>query len=117
MHELSIATGILETALAVADEHGARRVEEIEVEVGVMRLVVPESLEMAFAVLTEGTAAAGAKLKITEVPIRAKCVGCDADFSPALDNFACPGCGRADVDIVGGNDIILKSVACWSEDE
>ena len=117
MHELSIATSILETALAIADEHGARRVDEIEVELGAMRLVVPESLRMAFTVLAEGTAAAAAKMNITEVPIRAKCLGCDADFSPDLDNFACPGCGKADVDIVGGNDIILKSMACWSEDE
>ena len=103
--------------LAVADEHGARRVDEVEVEVGVMRLIVPESLDMAFAVLAEGTAADGAKLTITEVPLTAKCLGCDAEFAAELDDFTCPDCGEADVDIVGGNDIILKSVACWSEDE
>jgi hydrogenase nickel incorporation protein HypA/HybF len=116
MHELSIATEILRTVLSVAAEHGADRVEEVEVEVGAMRLVVPEALAEAFKLVVEGTPAEGARLKQVEVPLRGTCRHCSRVFEPRLDSFLCPGCGQAEVDILGGNDIILKSVVCTAPD-
>ena len=117
MHELSIATQILETVLAAAAEHGAVRVEEVELEVGAMRLVVPEALDGAFEIAAEGTVAEGARLKQTEIPPRATCRHCGRAFEPKLDDFLCPACGQAEVEIVGGNDIILKSVVCQVDDQ
>ena len=116
MHEMSIATGILDSALAAAAEHGAARIVELDVELGVMRLVVPEALRMAFEVIAEGTAAEGARLKLTEVGLRGRCVPCGREFEPEVDNYLCPACGQADVDIFTGNDIILKSVVCQTEE-
>ncbi len=117
MHEMSIATGMLQGVLKAAAEHGATRVEEVEVELGAMRLIVPEALEMAWEVLVEGTPAAGSRLKMTEVPIRAKCRECGRTYEAEVGSFACPTCGQADVEIVAGDDIILKSVICWTGEE
>ncbi len=117
MHEMSIATGILDTVLAVAAEHGAVRVEEVALEVGVMRLVVPEALAAAFEAVVAGTVVEGATLTQTEVPLQARCVPCGQAFNPTVDDFLCPACGQADVDILAGNDIILKSVVCQSTRE
>jgi len=115
MHELSIASEMLQTVLAAAAEHNAGRVEAVRVEVGVMRLVVPEILQMAWEAITEGTPAGGSRLEVTEVPLRGRCRECGSDFQPQLDNFLCPHCGHADVDIVDGSDIVLRSVTCRSE--
>jgi hydrogenase nickel incorporation protein HypA/HybF len=104
---MTIATSLLEEVLALVRQHKARRVREIEVELGVMRLVVPESLETAFAVLSEGTVAEGARLKLTETPLRAVCNQCQKEYSARVDDFRCPACGQADVRITGGNDIIM----------
>lgn len=117
MHELSIATQLLDSILAVAADNRAERVDEVEVLLGAMRLVVPEALEQAFEIVAEGTLAQGAQLKLTEVGLRGRCRGCGHEFEPGIGNFACPACGRADVDIVQGDDIILKSVVCTTPDE
>lgn len=111
MHEMSIAMGLLEQVLELAKRHGADRVEEIQVEMGVLRLVVPEALTAAFAIAAEGTPAAGAVLKMSETPLRAACNRCGRQYGADPGDFRCPGCGQADVQILAGNDIIFKSVA------
>ena len=117
MHEMSIAEGLLRSVLDAVAAHGDVRVEQVELAVGVMRLVVPEALELAWSVLAEGTPAAGAKLTITEVPLKARCRQCAREFGPEIDNYLCPACGHADVDILEGDDIFLTSVVCLSEQE
>ena len=116
MHEMSIAVGLLESVLDAAADHGAGRIEEVELEVGAMRLVVPEALEMAWSIVSEGTAAAGARLNVREVAVKAKCRACGSVFSPEIGEFLCRRCGQADVDIVEGDDIILRSVVCQSRE-
>jgi len=112
MHEMSIADGVLRAVLDAAGGCGGRRVERVELAVGEMRLVVPEALEMAWQVVSEGTIAAGAELAVVETPMEARCRRCGRQFAPRIDNYLCPGCGLADVDILAGDDIILKSVVC-----
>ncbi len=117
MHELSIAESVVECVLSVAEDNGATCVEAVEIEVGVLRLVVPEALAEAFVALSEGTLAAGAELTITEVPASARCRLCGEVFQPEVGNFLCPKCFQADVQIGSGNDIILKAIVCQSGDE
>ncbi len=112
MHEMSIASELIRQVLAEADSHGATRVDEVVVEIGALRQVVPEALELAWQVISEGTAAEAATLKLTEVEPSARCRQCGRKFGAEIDSFLCPGCGQADVDIVAGNDIILKSLTC-----
>lgn len=112
MHEMAIATGLLRQVLAAAEAHDVERVEEVHVTCGVLRLVVPEALRAAFEVLSEGTAAAGAKLEVTAEPAKARCRKCGEFFEAGIRQFACPACGQADVDIVGGDDIVLTSIIC-----
>ena len=112
MHEMSIADGVLRAVLDAAGRCGARKVLRVELTVGQMRLVVPEALEMAWQVVSEGTIAAGAELAVVETPMEARCRHCGQKFAPRIDNYLCPGCGLADVDILAGDDIILKSVVC-----
>lgn len=117
MHEMAIAQEVLRSVLAAAAEHHADVVERVELAVGAMRLVVPESLELAWSVVSTGTPAAGSKLTILEVPLRARCRACRTAFDPRIDDFLCPRCRQADVDIVEGNDIILNSVTCRGREE
>ena len=116
MHEMVIAEGLLRQALLSAGEHRVTRINRIEVVTGVLRLVVPEALEMAFEVISKGTLAEAAELKITEAPIVARCRGCGREFGCELYDFACPGCGQADTEFIAGNDIILASLTCEQEE-
>ena len=57
MHELSIAQAIVE----VATRHASgRRVVKVEVRVGHLRQVVPDSLDFAFSLIAQGSALDGA---------------------------------------------------------
>ena len=115
MHELSIAMQLLDAVRAVAAEHHAACVELIDVHVGAMKLIVPEALEAAWEAVTEGTVAEGSRLVLTAQPLRGTCRECGRDFEPTLDNFLCPACGQADVEIVAGDEIVLMSVVCRTE--
>ena len=112
MHEMSIATQLLETVLAVARDNHAEAVEAVEVELGALKLVVPEALDLAWQVLTDDTIAAGSRIETTELPVQARCRHCGRAFEAGLDDFRCAACGQADVEITAGDEIILKSVVC-----
>ncbi len=110
MHEMTIAQSLLDHVLSLARQHGAKRIRRIEVELGVMRLVVMDALREAFAVISEDTAAEGAELKMAETGLRAACNLCGQEYSAKVEDFRCPACRQADVRILAGNDIIIKSV-------
>jgi hydrogenase nickel incorporation protein HypA/HybF len=67
MHELSIASAVLDIVQRHAD---GRRVARVELKVGHLRQVVPSALEFAFELVAEGTEAEGAELVMQEVPAR-----------------------------------------------
>jgi hydrogenase nickel incorporation protein HypA/HybF len=112
MHEMAIAASVVEHMLDVARRSGAVRVTAVELEIGALQLIVPEALELAFEAATQETVAQGATLKITSTPAAAECRQCSTRFEPQIDNYLCPHCQQADVRLVAGNDILLKSVTC-----
>ncbi len=115
MHEMSIAEILVKQIVEAARANGLPRVTEAEVEVGVMRQVVPEAMELAFAALSEETLAAGAKLVIREIPLEGRCRVCGRSYAMPPGWLSCPDCGAADVEITAGNDIVLKSISLDEE--
>jgi len=107
MHELSIADAILQIALAHADE---RRIECIEVKVGHLRQVVPDALEFAFGLVSEGTLAEGATLELDHIPAAGRCRSCGA--TTEFDGFplACARCGSLDVELVRGEELLVDAL-------
>ena len=60
MHELSLATGIVETVVRHA---AGRRVTAVQMKIGTMRQVVPESLDFYFGICSKDTVCEGAALE------------------------------------------------------
>ncbi len=112
MHEMSIAAELIEQILEEANKNGLSRVDEVEIETGVMRQVIPEAMKVAFEAVAEGTLVEKATLIIKEMMAEAKCKKCEKLFEPAIDNYICPVCHEADVDILKGNDIFLLAIIC-----
>jgi len=118
MHELSIATAILdEVQRAVAAQAAPVRVTQIEIEVGELRLVMPESLQVAWDAVRQDTPFANAELVMHEKKARARCRKCGADFPASVGRYQCPGCGAADAEMLEGNDILMKCLVCESEED
>jgi len=109
---MSFATDLIRQVLRVAEAHGAVGVDEVGITIGEMQLIVPEALSTAFEIVARDTVAEGATLTIREEPLEACCRACGRRFAAAIDNYQCPDCGGADVEIVAGRDVVLDSVVC-----
>lgn len=110
MHE----AGIIQSALRLAEERAraadATAIRRVVLRVGRMTGVVPEALEHAYAVLREGTLAAGAELHVEYAPGLCWCADCDRDFETTELIGECPRCGRPSGFVRGGTDIELVSL-------
>ena len=93
------------------------RIREVEVQCGVMQQIVPEALQLAFEAASADTLAAGATLHIVGEGLVAQCRTCDERYAASLDDFRCPRCQTADVQLVAGREIVLRTVVCETEDE
>jgi hydrogenase nickel incorporation protein HypA/HybF len=112
VHELSLASAIVRTVCAHADD---RRVAKVQLKVGPLRQVVPSSLAFAFEVVKKGTPAEHAELVIEEVPARIACRACDEENAVEDFPFACPGCGTLDVDVVAGDELLVDWIELEAE--
>jgi hydrogenase nickel incorporation protein HypA/HybF len=107
MHEFGLAEGVLDT---VRRRAGGRPVRRVRVRAGVRHGVDEESMAMAFRFVAEGTEADGAALDLVTVPVRLACRACgyEADSFDVL--ATCPRCAGEEVDLAGGDELILESL-------
>ena len=117
MHEVAIASELLEQVLEIAQANNAVIVESVDVVCGEQRLVVLEALVMAWKGVSQNTIAASATLNLSEKPMKGRCRLCMNEFCPSIDDYRCTQCGEADVEIFEGNDIVLSTMVCHSKDE
>lgn len=110
MHEVSLMEQTLEIALQNAHQQGANKINRLKMRIGEMSGVVPEALEFAFDVVTEGTIAAGAILEIESVPVICYCPNCEQEFKPADLFYQCPHCEQLSSKIRSGKEIELTSL-------
>ena len=113
MHELSIAESVVRIACAHAGP--GRRVVRVELKVGHLRQVVPSALEFAFGLVAEGTAAAGAELAIEHVPATGRCRACGGVGALPVFPLLCPSCGSADVEVLGGEELLVEALELEEE--
>lgn len=105
MHEAGLCEGVLEAALARA---GDRRIASLRLRVGALHRVEQEAMQQALAVTGAGTVAEGARLELVEVPVRVHCGACDREETVHDPIPACPSCGSFQVELQGGNELILE---------
>jgi hydrogenase nickel incorporation protein HypA/HybF len=107
MHEYGLSEGVLD---AVRQRANGRKVAKIRVRFGVRHAVVAESLEQAFSLVAAGTEADGAAVDLVTVPATISCRDCGASAETTDILAVCPRCGGDDVEISGGDDMVLESV-------
>jgi hydrogenase nickel incorporation protein HypA/HybF len=114
MHELSIADAVVQ----IAARHAAgRKVTRVELRVGHLRQVVPPALEFAFELVAEGTVVEGAELVMEEVPATVRCRACGAESTLAGFPAHCGPCGSLDVDVTGGDELLVDSLELEEQPE
>jgi hydrogenase nickel incorporation protein HypA/HybF len=110
MHELSIATYLLDAVVEQAQQVGASRVLAINLVVGERAGVVDDSLQFSFDLLAPSTLAEGARINTRRTPMRFHCAGCERDYSPANRDFRCPDCGTFGQLADDGSALVIESI-------
>jgi hydrogenase nickel incorporation protein HypA/HybF len=107
MHELGLCSSIVE---AVERRAGDRPVARVRVRVGRLHHVHPEAFEQSFAIAAAGGVADGAQAELVLMPVRGRCQRCGRQFEAEEQVLACAGCGAFDLEMTGGDELMLESI-------
>jgi hydrogenase nickel incorporation protein HypA/HybF len=110
VHELPVVQSIIKKASAHAMEHGAEKVTTISLVVGDGSGYVPESLQMYFDIVAEGSLCEGAKLSIRRVKPLMQCSGCGKLFERRPFTFDCPDCGGEGTPTETGKELYIEDI-------
>ena len=118
MHEMGIALQIAEIATAsIPKDVGDVRVEKINLKIGKLAAVVPDSLRFCFDVAIKDTPLAGAELVIEELPVVARCKDCDTQWTISQPAFTCENCNSGSLEILSGRELDIESIEIAEEDQ
>ena len=107
MHELSLSGAIVNTVVKHAD---GRRVTLVELRVGKLRQVIPDTLEFYFEFVARGTVCEGARLEQQVIDARLSCNSCGHEWEIEIPAFRCPKCSSSDVAIASGNEFEVEAI-------
>ena len=114
MHELALCGSIRSIVQRAA---AGQAVAVVEVDVGALRQVVPETLVHCWAIVNQGTELADARLEIRELPAVLICQACGFETRLGeLAILACTSCGATNVEIVSGEEFIVRSLVLKGSD-
>jgi hydrogenase nickel incorporation protein HypA/HybF len=110
MHEIRIAEDLSAIVLEAADRENLSKVTRVNISLGQMIQIVPDIFEFAFREIVRNTIAEEAEVEIEIVPVKMKCSGCGNDFQVFANIFICNICGSADLEIIHGKELFIKSI-------
>jgi hydrogenase nickel incorporation protein HypA/HybF len=107
VHELSLSSAVVGTVVKHAQ---GRPVTVINLKVGALRQVVPDSLEFYFEFVSRGTVCEGARLEQEKVPAVLRCEPCRRRWGIEIPAFRCPFCGGSEVVVHSGEEFQVESI-------
>ena len=112
MHELSLASAILDTIRGETGG-GKQRPVRLGLRIGAISGVDAEALRFGFESLVKGSDLDGLALEIEAVAHRRHCSPCDRAFEAAEFDVSCPRCGEPRTTLVEGDQMEIS----WLEVE
>ncbi|MEW5734048.1 MAG: hydrogenase maturation nickel metallochaperone HypA [Thermodesulfobacteriota bacterium] len=111
MHEMGIAMQIMDIVKsAIPKDMPDPKVSAINLKVGKLTAIVPESLRFCFTIASRDTPFADAKLVIEEVPVRVVCKECRAESVITGPDFSCSQCKSRELAIITGRELTVASI-------
>jgi hydrogenase nickel incorporation protein HypA/HybF len=117
MHEMGIALQIIEIASASIPRSDVPvQVERVNLKVGKLSAIVPDSLRFCFEIAAKDSPLSGAVLHIEEIPVRARCKECQAEWTIHEPVFRCRQCSSGQLDIISGRELNIESIEIADEE-
>jgi len=105
MHELGIATSILECVQAEAQRHPGSRITKVGVKIGELAGVDRDALQFGFEVLVKDTEWEPLVLELEYIPRVQRCSKCAYEFRMTDFDPQCPLCGEFATQCIGGDEL------------
>jgi hydrogenase nickel incorporation protein HypA/HybF len=126
MHELSIASAVVESVLEFVSVRPVSKVLAVRLAIGELSHVEADQLRFCYMAITEQTLIQGSALEIERVEAIVRCEKCSYRGRPKywedtllvgpIPTLQCPDCG-ATVEAIEGNDCAIKSIRFAIEDD
>ncbi len=111
MHEMGVAMQIIEIATAsIPTDMQSAKVARVNLKIGKLAAIVPDSLRFCFEIAAQETPLAGADLVIVEVPVVARCNDCEAVWTINGPEFICQKCKSGSIHLISGREIDIDSI-------
>jgi len=111
MHEMGIAMQIVEIAVAsIPSDLKSAQVKRVNLKVGKLSAVVPESLQFCFQIAIQDTPLRDADLYIEEIPLRIRCTDCNAEWTAHEPVFECRKCHSGSIEMLSGRELDITSI-------
>jgi hydrogenase nickel incorporation protein HypA/HybF len=111
MHEMGIAMQIIEIAVAsIPSDLKNSQVKKVNIKVGKLSAVVPDSLHFCFQIAAQDTPLREAELNIEEIPLKIRCTDCDVEWIAHEPVFLCQKCSGTSVEMLSGRELDITSI-------
>jgi hydrogenase nickel incorporation protein HypA/HybF len=111
VHELSIASSIVDTVTESAAAYPGARVKEVRLRVGALASIVEDSLQFCWELATKDTQLAGSALVVHQLPVVVHCAACGRDSElESVQSFRCLHCGEIAADFRQGRELEIESI-------
>ena len=105
MHELSIAMGIVETAMDEARQRNVQ-VSAVHLRLGALSGVMKDALLFSYEVACQDTPLEGSRLLIEEIPVMVFCPQCkEKRVLESVQLFNCPECASPAGEVLQGKEL------------
>ncbi|MGA8217648.1 MAG: hydrogenase maturation nickel metallochaperone HypA [Solirubrobacterales bacterium] len=112
MHELSLATAVVETVVKHAE---GRPVRSVQMRIGTLRQVVPESLDFYFGICSRDSVCEDAVLEQEIIQAKLRCESCGEEWELEEPDFRCRSCAQTSVEVVAGTEFEVDSIEVTEE--
>jgi hydrogenase nickel incorporation protein HypA/HybF len=126
MHELAMATQLVENVLEEAKKYDAKKVAEVHLTIGKLTFLGVEQMRFSYDILTKDTIMKDSKLIITEKDGVIECQSCgykgkvpiedDPAYHVPVPTLRCPKCREA-AKIVEGKECTIMSIRILKQQE
>jgi hydrogenase nickel incorporation protein HypA/HybF len=118
MHEMGIAMQIIKIAVAsIPADLKKPQVKRVNIKVGKLSAVVPESLRFCFQIAVQDTPLSDAELYIEEIQLKVRCTDCNVEWIAYEPVFLCRKCNGKSVEVLSGRELDITSIEVVDEQD
>lgn len=114
LHELGVTESLLKTCLSEAERRNLTKITAIYLKTGLFSGIEPECIQVYMDMLSEGTAAEGAKIYSETLPAKITCRDCGFEEETLRAVTMCPVCGSRHLKISSGTEFIIDKIEAES---